>query len=97
MEGILSSFTSFGHEDAHGRYQHIYHTEEIHPHHKSSFTHEGIVLYFLLRVTCETYPRGFHSYCWRSWICCNEGVRISPSCNGPTAVPYVDEGATCSK
>ncbi|KAF8464513.1 hypothetical protein JB92DRAFT_2580910, partial [Gautieria morchelliformis] len=23
-------------------YQHIYHTEEIHPHHQASFTHEAI-------------------------------------------------------
>lgn len=38
----LSSFTSFGHDDAETQYRNIYHTEEIHPHHKSSFTHEGI-------------------------------------------------------
>ncbi|GJJ13089.1 hypothetical protein Clacol_007339 [Clathrus columnatus] len=39
---FLNTFSPFGHDDAHNHYQDIYHTEEIQPHHKSSFTHEAI-------------------------------------------------------
>lgn len=41
MDALFSSFSGFGHDDAHNHYQQIYHTEQIHSHHKASFTHEG--------------------------------------------------------
>ncbi|KAF8583575.1 hypothetical protein K439DRAFT_1348258 [Ramaria rubella] len=42
MEGLFSAFSPFGHEEAQNQYQSIYHTEQIQPHHKASFTHEAI-------------------------------------------------------